>query len=213
MAIVRTVTGDVEAGQLGQTSMHEHIFGDFTVWQEDPRQTASLAGVAVDPGAGIIGEIGTSTFTGREQKVLRACAGAHLATGAAISPHTHVGCPTGEQSVQLLVVRSWLSYSGAGSGLSASPPGHHIHRPRSRLSAVTSTDRTTIVSSRMPKATAKPSSVRNVDGIVARTANVPASTKPAEVITPPVAASPTIAPCRASRRFASSRTRVIKKML
>ena len=226
MANVRTVTGDVGAGQLGQTSMHEHIFGDFTVWQEDPQQTASLAGVAVDPGApvemgilgiihrnpvvirdnlrigddeaialaevrkfadaggdclvevtccgdvaadgitnmgrnapglrriagqtglkivagtgfylegthpdyvrtdsveelaermirditigiggtdiraGIIGEIGTSTFTEREQKVLRACAGAHLATGAAISLHTHVGCPTGEQSVQLLV--------------------------------------------------------------------------------------------------------------
>ena len=62
--------------------------------------------------------------------------------------------------------------------------GHHIHRPRSRLSAVTRTDRTTIVSSRMPNATAKPISVRNVDGIVARTATVPASTKSAEVITP-----------------------------
>ena len=47
-----------------------------------------------------------------------------------------------------------------------------------------------MVSSRMPKATARPSSVRNVAGIVARTANVPASTNPAEVITPPVAASP-----------------------
>ncbi len=226
MAIVRTVTGDVDADQLGPTTMHEHIFGDFTVWQEDPKQTASLAGVAVDsnapvdmsilgiihrnpvvirdnlrigddealalaevrkfadaggdclvevtccgdvaadgvtnmgrnaPGlrriadqtglkivagtgfylegthpdyvrtdsvselaarmvrdvaegigdtgirAGIIGEIGTSTFTDREQKVLRACAAAHLATGAAISLHTHVGCPTGELSVQLLL--------------------------------------------------------------------------------------------------------------
>jgi phosphotriesterase-related protein len=225
MAIVRTVTGDVEADELGPTSMHEHIFGDFTVWQEDPEETASLAGVAVDPNArvemailgvihrnpvvirdnlrigddeglaqaevrkfaeaggdclvevtccgdlaadgvtnmgrdapglrrvadqtklkivagtgfylegthpdyvrtdsvddlaarmirditegisgtdiraGIIGEIGTSTFTEREQKVLRACARAHLATGAVISLHTHVGCPTGEQSVRLL---------------------------------------------------------------------------------------------------------------
>ena len=51
MAMVRTVTGDVDAGQLGPTTMHEHIFGDFTVWQEDPEQTASLAGVAVDPDA------------------------------------------------------------------------------------------------------------------------------------------------------------------
>lgn len=225
MAIVRTVTGDVDADELGPTTMHEHIFGDFTVWQEDPKQTASLATVAVDPGApvdmsilgiihrnpvvirdnlrigddealalaevlrfadaggdclvevtccgdvaadgvtnmgrnapglrriadqaglkivagtgfylegthpdyvrtdsvgelaarmtrdvtegigdtgiraGIIGEIGTSTFTDREQKVLRACGAAHRATGAAISLHTHVGCPTGERSVRLL---------------------------------------------------------------------------------------------------------------
>ena len=65
----------------------------------------------------------------------------------------------------------------------------------------------------MPNATAKPSSVKNVAGMVASTANVPASTQPAEVITPPVAAMPTIAPCRASRLIASSRTRVIRKML
>jgi len=225
MAIVRTVTGDVEAGQLGPTTMHEHVFGDFTVWLENPEETPSLAAVPVDPNAevemgilgiihrnpvvirdnlrvgddeelavtevgkfkeaggdclvevtccgdvaadgvinmgrnapglrrvtertglkivagtgfylegthpayvgtdsvgelavrmirdinegigdtdiraGIIGEIGTSTFTEREQKVLRACAEAHLATGAVISLHTHVGCPTGEQSVRLL---------------------------------------------------------------------------------------------------------------
>jgi predicted metal-dependent phosphotriesterase family hydrolase len=51
MAIVRTVTGDVEAAELGPTTMHEHIFGDFTVWQEDPQETASLAAVAVDPNA------------------------------------------------------------------------------------------------------------------------------------------------------------------
>ena len=237
MAVIRTVTGDVDADELGPTTMHEHIFGDFTVWQEDPKETASLAAVAVDPNArvemgilgvihrnpvvirdnlrigddenlalaevrkfadaggdclvevtccgdlaglnplayhfilaadgvtnmgrnapglrrvaeqttlkivagtgfylegthpdyvrtdsidelaarmtrditegiadtdiraGIIGEIGTSTFTEREQKVLRACARAHLATGAVISLHTHVGCPTGEQSVRLL---------------------------------------------------------------------------------------------------------------
>jgi phosphotriesterase-related protein len=52
--------------------------------------------------AGIIGEIGTSTFTDREQKVLRACARAHLATGVVISLHTHVNCRTGEDSVKLL---------------------------------------------------------------------------------------------------------------
>jgi hypothetical protein len=40
---------------------------------------------------------------------------------------------------------------------------------------------------------------QNVDGSVASTANVAASTQPTEVITPPVAARPVIAPCRASR--------------
>lgn len=78
---------------------------------------------------------------------------------------------------------------------------------------MTSTDLTTMVSRRIPTATAKPISVRKVAGIVASTANVPASTKPAEVITPPVALSPMIAPCRVSRLIASSRTRVIRKML
>lgn len=224
MAIVRTVDGDVEADHLGRTTMHEHIFGDFSVWLEDVKDTPSLkidldpdakvdmsllgvihrnpvllrdnlrigddeqlaveevqkfkdAGgdclvevtccgdLALDgvtnmgrnaPGirriaaatglkmvagtgfylegthpdyvgadsidelaarmtrdieegiggtdirAGIIGEIGTSTFTEREQKVLQACARASLATGAVISLHTHVDCRTGEQSVKLL---------------------------------------------------------------------------------------------------------------
>ena len=41
MAVVRTVAGDVDADQLGPTTMHEHIFGDFTVWQKTPsRQPA-----------------------------------------------------------------------------------------------------------------------------------------------------------------------------
>jgi hypothetical protein len=100
-----------------------------------------------------------------------------------------------------MAARSWLSSAGGGSGLCASLLGHHIHRPRSRFSAVTSTERTTIVSSSMPKATAKPSSVRNVAGMVASTANVPARTNPAEVITPPVAASP----IRAAPRVAFGR--------
>jgi hypothetical protein len=91
--------------------------------------------------------------------------------------------------------------------------GHHTQRPRSRFSAVTSTDRTTIVSSSTPNATAKPSSARNVIGSVLSAAKVPASTQPAEVMTPPVAASPVSAPCRGPCRPASSRTRVIRKML
>ena len=105
---------------------------------------------------------------------------ARIRLGALAAPLTVTTRPAGQPPVKALA-RSWLSSSGAGSGLRASLLGHHIHRPRSRLSAVTSTDRTMIVSSRMPNATAKPSSVKNVAGMVARTANVPASTKPAEV--------------------------------
>jgi phosphotriesterase-related protein len=52
--------------------------------------------------AGIIGEIGTSTVTPQEAKVLRACAQAQLATGAAISLHTEYECREGEQIVKLL---------------------------------------------------------------------------------------------------------------
>jgi hypothetical protein len=55
---------------------------------------------------------------------------------------------------------------------------------------VTSTDRTISVSSRTPSATANPISANDTTGSVASTANVPASTSPAEVITPPVAPSP-----------------------
>ena len=61
---------------------------------------------------------------------------------------------------------------------------------------MTSTDRTMIVSSSTPNATAKPSSARNTIGSVASAANVPASTNPAEVMTPPVAARPIRAPRR-----------------
>ena len=52
------------------------------------------------------------------------------------------------------------------------------------------------VSSRTPRATAKPISANATTGSVPRTAKVPASTSPADVITPPVAASPTSAPRR-----------------
>ena len=51
--------------------------------------------------------------------------------------------------------------AGRASGWRASRPGHHIHRPRSRFSAVTRTERTTMVSSSTPNATAKPSSASN----------------------------------------------------
>jgi phosphotriesterase-related protein len=224
MALVRTVTGDVDSAELGPTTMHEHIFGDFSVWLEDVKDTPSVAipldpdtkvemsllgvihrnpvllrdnlrvgddeelaveevrkfkdaggdclvevtccgDVAADgttnmgrnaPGlrrvaertglkivagtgfylegthpayvetdsigelaarmiadiekgigdseiqAGIIGEIGTSAVTAPEEKVLRASAAAHLATGVAISLHTHVDHRTAERSVAIL---------------------------------------------------------------------------------------------------------------
>jgi hypothetical protein len=78
---------------------------------------------------------------------------------------------------------------------------------------VTSTDRTMIVSIRTPSATAKPISVKVTSGSVASMANVPARIRPAEVITPPVAASPVMAPRSVPDRTVSSRTRVIRKML
>ena len=83
----------------------------------------------------------------------------------------------------------------------------------SRFSAVTSTDRTTIVSSRTPTATANPSSTTNTIGKEASAAKVPASTKPADVMTPPVAATPISAPRLVPKFNASSRTRVRRKML
>src|SRR5438105_2141203 len=51
MPVVRTVRGDVDADEVGPTTMHEHIFGDFTVWLEDPKDTSSLASVSVDQDA------------------------------------------------------------------------------------------------------------------------------------------------------------------
>jgi len=50
-------------------------------------------------------------------------------------------------------------------------------------------------------------------GSVPRTAKVPASTRTAEVITPPVAARPVSAPWRVPERADYSRTRVMRKML
>ena len=70
-----------------------------------------------------------------------------------------------------------------------------------------------MVSSSTPKATAKPTSARNTSGSTASTANVAASTTPAEVMTPPVTASPRSTPGRVPRCSVSSRTRVMRKML
>ena len=69
------------------------------------------------------------------------------------------------------------------------------------------------VSSRTPKAIVKPSSVSVLSGSVASIVNVPASTIPAEVMTPPVTARPRSIPCRVPWRSASSRARAIRKML
>ena len=83
----------------------------------------------------------------------------------------------------------------------------------SKTSAGTRIERTTSVSSSTPKATTKPISVRNTSGSTASTRKVPASTMPADVITPPVTASPRSMPSRAPWRWDSSRTRAIRKML
>ena len=85
--------------------------------------------------------------------------------------------------------------------------------PASRLIAVTSTDRTISVSSRTPRATAKPISANATSGSVASTRKVAASTRPAEVMTPPVAPSAISEARRVPCAGVSSRTRVIKKML
>ena len=63
-------------------------------------------------------------------------------------------------------------------------------------SAGTSVVRTTSASKSTPSAIAKPISVSIVIGIDASTRNVPASTTPAEVITPPVTINPRRMPSR-----------------
>ena len=70
-----------------------------------------------------------------------------------------------------------------------------------------------MVSRMTPTATAVPSSARKTNGRLPSTAKVAASTRPAEVITPPVARSATSEPARVPWVCVSSRTRVIKKML
>src|SRR5215470_14277043 len=121
-------------------------------------------------------------------------------------------CPDGRAlepgqrlAVAVTAAASWgLISTGEGR---ARRLGHHIHRPMSRVSAVTSTDLTMTVSMSTPIATVTPISVRITSGRVLSVANVPASMRPAEVMTPPVA------PSRVPWRLLSSRTLVIKKML
>ena len=64
------------------------------------------------------------------------------------------------------------------------------------VSAGTTIDRTTNVSSRTPNAITNPISVRKTSGSTASAENVPASTMPADVITAPVTASPRSIPSR-----------------
>jgi len=73
--------------------------------------------------------------------------------------------------------------------------------------------RTTKVSSRMPSATMKPMLKMNVAGSVIRIENVPARITPALVMTGPVAPSATSTPSRVPCRRASSRTRLIRKIV
>lgn len=70
-----------------------------------------------------------------------------------------------------------------------------------------------MVSSSTPKATAKPISVSATSGSTPSTENVAASTSPAEVMTPPVTATARTVAWAVSRVPASSRTRVMRKML
>lgn len=59
----------------------------------------------------------------------------------------------------------------------------------------------------------KASCTMNISGITTSAAKVAASTTPAEVITPPVTVSALSTPARVPRTPASSRARVIRKMV
>ena len=77
----------------------------------------------------------------------------------------------------------------------------------------TPTPTNTTTPTNTPNATAKPNSAKKTNGNTPSTAKVAANTTPAEVITPPVTVKPLITPLRVPIFWASSRTRVIKKML
>ena len=88
-----------------------------------------------------------------------------------------------------------------------------IRGPIDRNAAGTSTVRTSSVSSSTPSATAIPTSATGAFGSRARSANVPARTIPAAVMTPPVTASPRSVPCWMPPVRDSSRMRALRKML
>ncbi len=101
----------------------------------------------------------------------------------------------------------------ARSGARDSLPGHHIRRFSSTLAVVTRYVRTRKVSSRTPTAMTNPSSTSPTIGSVVSTANVAASTTPAEAMTPPVVRSAVSAAASGSAPFTdSSRIRCIRKM-
>ena len=79
--------------------------------------------------------------------------------------------------------------------------------------AGTTAVRTTNVSISTPSATVKPSSNSSHTGSVVSTMNVPARIRPALVITGPVVTIPCRIPSRAPRSAASSRMRLMRKML
>ena len=76
-----------------------------------------------------------------------------------------------------------------------------------------SSARTTKVSSRTPTATVAPIWISSSSGSRVSVAKVPARISPAPVTTPPVATSARSVPSRVPWTRASSRTRVIRKML
>src|ERR1700730_16571517 len=47
MPVVRPVTGDVDASEIGRTSMHEHVFVESEVWFVDPETVPTVR--SVDP--------------------------------------------------------------------------------------------------------------------------------------------------------------------
>ena len=126
----------------------------------------------------------------------------------AVLTDTASGSPTAPSSRLLAAAARAAESAAAPAGSATRPPGRGRRRaPAPAASAPRS------VSSSTPNATANASSARNTSGSTPSAANVAASTTPAEVITPPVTARPGSVPARWPRRPASSRTRVIRKML
>ena len=99
--------------------------------------------------------------------------------------------------------------------------GHQFHRPMSTTADGTSSVRTPNVSISTPSASPTPTStiVRTFcvpalpEPTTASTPNVPASTSPAEVTVVPVTLSACPTACRSGRCWASSRIRVMTRML